>query len=142
MFPTTDSELRRVPTEGDAYRDGDVTYLFAGDALERISLLRTEVVFEPALDTSRAGEGRYTITSYPDRGVVGGAYRVTASGEVSELTLGIDRVNLPRQRGIIYRLVVSDSSLFAQWPTHYTYRATIDRAAGTIDAAWTNAQPD
>ncbi|HHV22071.1 MAG TPA: hypothetical protein GXZ30_11150 [Propionibacterium sp.] len=141
VFPTTVTTAPRVRTTGDAHRDGEVAYLFSGDALERLLFRGTEIVFAPALDLSAAGEGRMTITSYPDRGVIAGPYAVHVDGGTTRVEIGIDDVKVPRQRGLLYRLIVNESAVFGTWPKAYSYQATIDRDTGAIDAHWTNARP-
>ncbi|HHV21029.1 MAG TPA: hypothetical protein GXZ30_05780 [Propionibacterium sp.] len=141
VFPTSHDLVQRLRTTGDVHRDGEVSYLFAGDALERILVRDTEIVFAPALDVRTAGSGRFTITTYPEHGVVAGPYAVSADGAVSRLELSIDEVEVPRQRGLLYRFIVNESSTFGTWPKAYRYHATIDQATGAIDAQWTNTRP-
>lgn len=103
---------------------------------------RSEVSFEPPLDVARAGTGRFTVTSHPEMGTLSGPYRATLDGEVTRLTIDIDSVAPPRQRGLLYRLIINERSMFATWPKGYHFNAVIDRGAGTIRAAWTNEQED
>lgn len=122
IFPTGNTEMERVRTTGDRYERGGTTYLFAGDGLERIHLVDTEIVFDPPLDIGRAGEGRVTMTSHPDRGHVSGAWEIIRDGEVS-------------------RLIVNNRSVFASWPQNYTFTATYDPAAGEQQPQWRNGDP-
>ena len=128
IFPTGNTEMERVRTTGDRYERGGTTYLFAGDGLERIHLVDTEIVFDPPLDIGRAGEGRVTMTSHPDRGEVAGAWEIIRDGEVSRLRLLIDDVEVPRQRGVLYRLIVNNRSV----------TATYNPAAGERQPQWRN----
>lgn len=139
IFPTADAVMARVRTTGDRYDHDGTTYLFTGDALERIHLADTEIVFDPPLDVTAAGEGRVTMTSYPDRGHVAGSWTVTRDGQRSRMELCIDDVEVPRQRGLLYRLIVNDRSLFAAWPKEYSFTATFDTGSGERDAQWRNA---
>lgn len=141
IFPTGNTEMERVRTTGDRYERGGTTYLFAGDGLERIHLVDTEIVFDPPLDIGRAGEGRVTMTSHPDRGHVSGAWEIIRDGEVSRLRLLIDDVEVPRQRGVLYRLIVNNRSVFASWPQNYSFTATYDPAAGEQQPQWRNGDP-
>ncbi|MDO5499409.1 MAG: hypothetical protein Q4F67_06985 [Propionibacteriaceae bacterium] len=141
VFPTSAPTAQRVRTSGDSHQDGEVTYLFDGEALERIFVRGTEIVFDPALDLSASGTGRLTMSSHPDRGLVGGPYEVSSDGTTARITLAIDQVQVPRQRGLLYRLIVNDSSMFGTWPKAYSYAATIHRDSGAIDARWINAKP-
>lgn len=141
VFPTAGAHLRRVATRPgtDVVEDGGVRYLFAGDALERIRLHGSEVVFEPPLDIGSPGEGRFTITNRPHLGSLAGPYRLLTEGDATRLDIGFDRVTVPHQRDPLYRMIVNENSFFGTWPKGYSYQATIDRASGTIDALWRNA---
>ena len=146
LFPTDEAGLHRVRTTGDAYRDGDVTYLFAGGALERILVGATEIVYTPPLDVSTEGRGRFVVTSYPDLGTLEGPYEVTGDGTTGDLSLSVDSVTVPRQRGLVYRLVVSDASVFGTWPRNYSFRATFDLREDAVhednvQAHWRNSDP-
>ena len=139
VFPV-EASMRTVTTEPgtDVFTDGDVTYLFAGQALDRIQVGVTELTFTPPLDIARDGQGRLTIASHPELGAVGAAYHVRTFGGTTEFTMRVDDVTVPRQRDLIYRMIVNERTLFGTWPKGYHYRATIDRATGDIDATWTN----
>ncbi|MDO5512951.1 hypothetical protein [Corynebacterium sp.] len=139
IFPTWSTTMTRVRTTGDRYDHDGSTYLFAGNALERIHLADTEIVFDPPLDIGQAGEGRVTMASHPDRGHVAGAWEISRDGGRSHLRLLIDDVEVPRQRGVLYRLIVNDRSQFAAWPKDYSLTATFDPAAGRQHAQWHNA---
>lgn len=141
VFPTDADGLRRVRTVGDLYRDGEATYRFDGDGLAQIVIDRTGIAFDPPLDPAAPAEGRITMTSHPEMGSVAGPYRVEVDGEVSRLRFEIDDVEVPRQRGLLYLLIVNERTAFGTWPTEYRYEATIDRGADTIDARWFNAEP-
>lgn len=141
VFPADGAEITRVRTTGDRYEEDGTRYLFAGDALERIHLADTEIVFEPPLDIAVAGKGRVTMTSYPDRGHVAGDWSVTRNGRRSELHITLDEVRVPRQRGLIYRLIVNNRSIFASWPREYSFTARLDLDTGEREAQWINADP-
>lgn len=141
LFPTAATELTRATTTGDRVELGGSTYLFAGDALERIRSGRAEMVFDPPLDLAVATEGRVTVTGYPEMGVIAGPYVTMLDGDRTELTFDIDEVTVPRQRGVLYRLIVNERTVFGTWPKAYQYRAVFDRGAGSVDAEWSNARP-
>lgn len=141
VFPTGTSHLRQVTTVGDLYRDGDATYVFDGARLDRIVAGSTEFDFRPALDLASTSRGAFSMTSHPEMGRIRGRYGVDADGPTTRLTIDLDEVEVPRQRGLLYRLIVRDSSVFGRWPTAYRYEATIDRDAHTIAATWTNENP-
>ena len=141
VFPTGHTRLERVTTDGDIHQNGGTTYAFDGPHLARIISGSTEFVFDPALDLTRSGHGAFTMTSHPGLGRIAGHYRVETDGSRTRLTIELDEVEAPRQRGLLYRVIVSDSSMFAKWPTAYRYEATIDRDTGTIAATWTNDRP-
>lgn len=143
LFPTSVSDLRRVRTEpgSDLVIEDGVRYLFDGDALERIAIGETEVLLEPALDLTTTTTGGVTITPPPGFGRISGTYRVVASGSTAELTLTIDEVEVPRQRDVIYRLIVNRSTMFGTWPQGYHYQARFDLDTGTVDATWENTTP-
>lgn len=140
VFDTTDTTLRTVTTEpgSDVFRDDGVEYLFADDALERIRVKSSEIVFEPALDVTRTGQGRVTVTTYPEHGVIGAEYRVTRDGGTARLAIDMDEVTVPRQPDLLYRLIINERTLFGTWPKEYRYRGDFDLDAGTVEAAWTN----
>lgn len=148
LFPTTSSELQVVETEPgtDVARVDGAQYLFAGDALERILVGSTEIVFDPPLDVSTSGAGTVTATSYPNLGVIAGSYRVEVTGAAgtddarsAHLEIAITRVEVPHQRDLVYRLFINERSPFGAWPLAYRFEARFDLGAGTIDARWTNA---
>ncbi len=139
VFP--DAPLQRVTTDGDVHRAGDSSYVFDGPHLERIVTGSTEFVFEPALDLTRSIDGRFTMTSHPEMGRISGDYAMTVDRGHSRLVIDLDDVEVPRQRGLLYRFIVSDSSIFGQWPTAYRFEAKIDREAETIIARWINERP-
>lgn len=143
LFPSSVNRFEHVRTAPgtDCYQSDGVRYLFDGDALERILVNQSEIVFSPALDIATTSQGRFEITSYPQMGVISGPYRVAAQGAGSELEISIDQVQVPHQRDLMYRLIVNNRSLFADWPKHYRYQASIDRATGVIDARWHNDSP-
>ena len=140
LFPT-DAAPRRVRTEpgSDRVTEGDVQYLFAGDAVERIGAKGSEVAFDPALDVTRPGSGRMTITPPDGFGHMAGNYRVTAEGSRTILEVEIDEVVVPRQRDVLYRALVNQRTFFGTWPKAYRYRAVIDPAAGSVEGTWVNA---
>ncbi|MDO5535112.1 MAG: hypothetical protein Q4F65_10730 [Propionibacteriaceae bacterium] len=145
VFPTWRDEVRVVRTDPgrDVHTATDgVRYLFAGEALERILVNSTEVVFAPPLDTTAPGTGRFTMTSYPDLGAVGGTWAVAVDGHTARLELGIDHVSVPHQRDPLYRLIVNERTFFGTWPTGYRYEAQIDHTSGRVDARWSNDGPD
>lgn len=133
VFPTRATEMRRASTVAgtDTVVDGETTYLFHGQALERILIRTHEILFEPPLSP---GAGTMTITSWPDRGVLTGSYELDGT----TLTIDITEVRLPRQRDISLSLMTSALPFFS-WPTGYSYSARIDKDAGTIDGRWSNS---
>lgn len=140
LFPTDVEGLGRVRTTGDRHDAGGTAHLFDGDGLERIVNGRSEVEFGPPLDVTRAGEGRFTVTSHPEMGTISGPYRVTIDGELTHLEIDIDSVTPPRQRGLLYKLIINERTTFGTWPKDYHYEALIDRRGGAVEASWRNAR--
>lgn len=141
VFPAADEQLRRVTTTGDCYGEAASSYCFEGNNLAHIIAGSTEIVFAPALDLTQSGTGTITMTSHPELGRIAGTYQVATAAATSRLTIEWDEVEVPRQRGLLYRLIVNDGSMFAAWPKHYRYEAAIDLTAQTIDARWENLKP-
>ena len=142
VFPTR-SEVRRVTTQpgADTVVDGEVTYLFSGDALERIKVHDHEIVFEPALAVNAQQSGRWRIDSHRGRGSVKGEYSTKIAGDVVDLQLGIHDVSLPQHRDLGVAALVRLLGFFEQWPKHYVYHATINLRTGAQEARWINREP-
>ena len=64
VFPSTDAELRQVRTEPgtDRFTEDGIQYLFDGDALERILVEQTEIVFAPRWISPPTMSGPYRVT--------------------------------------------------------------------------------
>lgn len=124
VFPTGATRVETVITDSDLYRRGASTYVFDGTSLAGILSGSTEFVFAPPLDIGRAGEGTLTMTSRPGLGSISGTCAVRADGATTRLAIELDEVHAPDQRGLLYRLIVNDASMFAQWPKAYRYQAT------------------
>lgn len=143
VFPTAARRLRRVATEpgSDRVVEGAVTYLFDGDALERIRVHDHEIVFTPALALDAPGEGQWRIESHRGRGGVVGEYTKHADGDVTELALTIEDVRLPHQPDLGIAVMIRALGFFERWPKGYEYHATINRALETVEARWVNRTP-
>lgn len=151
VFPTTTPPRTVTTVLGtDTVVEGETTYLFAregtDDALERIRVRDHEIVFSPPLslrgDSDRGGRttGRMSITSYPARGVIAGPYTVDTDGTSATLRIDIDEVEAPHQPDLALRGMVRALGFFSAWPRDYSYRATFDLEAGTLDGRWSNAR--
>ena len=143
VFPADVTELRHAMTDADrdTVTEGEVTHLFAGDALERIRVRTTEVVFDPPLDLRARGEGDWSIRTEGHGGGVQGRYVVSDADAQARLQLRITRAVLPHQRDVLYRLFVNEKSFFGTWPLAYCYDGTFDLDAGTVSARWFNDAP-
>lgn len=84
------------------------------------------------------GHGAFIMDSAPAMGRISGSFRTAIEGDTTRLALNFTDVSLPRQRGLLYRLIVNRRSVFARWPKAYRYDATINRSTGHITATWTN----
>ena len=143
VFPADVTELRHAMTDADrdTVTEGEVAHLFAGDALERIRVRTTEVVFDPPLDLRARGEGDWSIRTEGHGGGVQGRYVVSDADAQARLQLRITRAVLPHQRDVLYRLFVNEKSFFGTWPLAYCYDGTFDLDAGTVSARWFNDAP-
>lgn len=143
VFPTTIRRLRRVTTEPgtDTVVVGEVTYLFDGPSLERIRVHDHEIVFSPALALERSGQGSWRIDSHRGRGAIAGGYSTRVDREVTDVELTVRDVHLPRQPDLGIAAMIRALGFFERWPKGYEYHATINRASGTVEAAWANRTP-
>lgn len=142
VFPVRNA-LRLVMTDPgtDRFVDGDVTYLFSENALERIKVHDHEIVFEPALSVSAQQSGRWRINSHLGRGGIEGRYTTTVNGDTAGLRLTIHDVQLPNHRDLGVAALVRLLGFFEQWPKHYEYHATINLRTGAQEAWWINREP-
>ena len=142
VFPVLNA-LRIVTTDPgtDRFVDGDVTYLFSENALERIKVHDHEIVFEPALSVSAQQSGQWRINSHLGRGGVEGRYTTTANGDTADLRLTIHDVQLPNHRDLGVATLVRLLGFFEQWPKHYEYHATINLHTAVQESEWVNREP-
>lgn len=110
-------------------------------ALARIAVHQTEIVFTPALDVTKPAQGRWEVFTYPDQGGITGPYAVAVDGSEAQLRIDIDKVTVPVQRDLIYRMIVNEKTVFGAWPLAYHYATSIDLASGRQQASWTNDSP-
>lgn len=143
VFPSSHTQLANVELdENGVYTDENgVRYLFDNGALARVAVHQTEIVFTPALDVTKPAQGRWEVFTYPDQGGVTGPYSVAVDGSEAQLQLDIDKVTVPVQRDLIYRMIVNEKTVFGAWPLAYHYATSIDLASGRQQASWTNDSP-
>lgn len=143
VFParTPGRWVRTEPGRDTVVLDG-VTYLFAGQNLERIRINDHEITFDPALDLTASSEGTFAINSYPARGSVAGPYAVEADGETGDLGIRVTEVELPAHRDVGVRMLTRYALRFLkEWPQGYEYRAEFDLSTGSVEPEWINHTP-
>lgn len=132
VFPARDQDVEHVQTTGDRYVDGQVVYVFSGDALARIDMGPHSITFDPPLDVTASGEGRVSMDIRPQGGSISGPYTL----EAGHFSLTFDEVKLARQRDIGADAMIRALGFFQKWPKGYSFEA--DFTDGKVRSAWKN----
>lgn len=96
----------------------------------------------PEVTALRDGErvdGRFTITSAPEAGVVRGSWRAQRNGRRVTLRLHPDGGWQPGEKALMPRLIFTLVRPFKRWPTSYEWTAEIDvsdPSAPVITSGW------
>lgn len=135
VFPAGHRQLRKVQTDGDIYRDGDIQYSFAGSTLKTIAVRQHTITFEPPLDITQNGTGRIEMRTNPSNAAISGPYTVSNG----ELRITIDHAKIPNQRDIGGWTIMKALGFFEKWPKGYEFTARIDGTS--IESNWENKKP-